>query len=63
MAVLAPKKMTREELANIATPEATDTFRPIPHVELINTLVETLSFRHIQVDAEEYVGVGIWSIE
>jgi hypothetical protein len=47
-------KISREELAEIVTPEATDTFRPIPHHELIDTLVETLSFRHIQVVQEEY---------
>lgn len=54
MALLATEKITRNALAKIATPEATDTFRPIPHYELINTLVETLSFRHIQVVGEEY---------
>jgi hypothetical protein len=54
MALLAAQKIKREELALIKTPEATDTFRPIPHVELINTLIETLSFRHIRVVAEEY---------
>src|ERR1051325_138558 len=54
MAHAGANKITRDELARIVTPEATDTFRPIPHVELINTLIETLSFRHIQVVKEEY---------
>jgi len=54
MAHAGANKIDREALAKIVTPEPTDTFRPIPHVELINTLVETLSFRHIQVVKEEY---------
>lgn len=54
MAHRGANKISREELALINTPEATDTFRPIPHHELINTLTETLSFRHIQVVKEEY---------
>ena len=54
MAHAGANKINREALARIATPEATDTFRPIPHIELINTLCETLSFRHIQVVKEEY---------
>jgi len=54
MAHAGANKITREALAEIVTPEPTDTFRPIPHHELINTLVETLSFRHIQVVGEEY---------
>jgi len=54
MAHAGANKLDRAKLAEIVTPEATDTFRPIPHHELINTLVETLSFRHIQVVKEEY---------
>jgi len=52
--LLGKNKVTREELALIETPEATDTFRPIPHNTLIDSLVETLSFRHIQVVKDEY---------
>lgn len=54
MAHAGANKITRQELALIETPEATDTFRPIPHVELVESLVETLSFRHIQVVKEEF---------
>lgn len=54
MAHAGANKITRQELALIETPEATDTFRPIPHVELVESLVETLSFRHIQVLKEEF---------
>src|SRR5206468_3310759 len=41
--------------ALIETPAATDTHRPIPHHELVSSLVETLSFRHINVVKDEYV--------
>jgi hypothetical protein len=48
------QKVTRAELALIETPEATDTFQPIPHTRLIESLEESLSFRHIQIVREEY---------
>jgi hypothetical protein len=54
MAHAGAEKITRQELALIETPEATDTFRPIPHHQLIESLTETLSFRHIQVVKDEY---------
>jgi hypothetical protein len=47
-------KLTRQELALVPTPIATATHKPIPHVDVINALVETLGFRHISVHAEEY---------
>jgi hypothetical protein len=47
-------KITREQLALVPTPPATATHRPIPHVEVVNTLVEALGFRHIGVVQEEY---------
>lgn len=55
MALLGGDKISRTELALIETPEPTDTFKPIPHHELVNSLVETLSFRHINVVSDEYV--------
>lgn len=48
------QKVTRAELALIETPEATDTFQPIPHTRLIESLEESLAFRHIQIVREEY---------
>jgi hypothetical protein len=39
----------------IETPDATDTFKPIPHHALVESLAETLSFRHINVTRDEYV--------
>jgi len=42
-------KMTRAELAKLPTPPATETHIPIPHAAVVETLVETLSHRHIGV--------------
>jgi hypothetical protein len=46
--------MTRELLAEILPPAATDTHKPIAHIHLVNSLLESLSFRHIAVVKEEY---------
>jgi hypothetical protein len=48
------QKVTRAELALIETPEATATFQPIPHARLIDSLEESLAFRHIQIVRDEY---------
>lgn len=48
------QKLTRGELALVPTPQGTATHKPIPHVEVVNALVETLGFRHIGVVGEEY---------
>lgn len=47
-------KLTREQLALVPTPPGTATHRPIPHIEVISALVETLGFRHIGVHKDEY---------
>jgi hypothetical protein len=47
-------KMGRAELAQIPVPQATRTHRPVPHHQIVEALVETLSFRHIGVVNEEY---------
>jgi Domain of unknown function (DUF932) len=44
----------REALTMLPTPAGTETHRPIPHHEIVNTLLETLSFRHIGVVRDEY---------
>jgi hypothetical protein len=46
-------KLTRQQLAAVATPLGTATHRPVPHAEIVEALVETLSFRHIGVVQEE----------
>src|SRR5437667_12374840 len=48
------RKLTREELKAITTPEGTLTHRPVPHHEIVTALVETLGFRHIGVVRDEY---------
>jgi len=47
-------KMTRAELAKLPTPPATETHIPIPHAAVVETLVETLSHRHIGIVSEEF---------
>src|SRR5439155_23371502 len=47
-------KITRAELALIPAPEPTPTHQPIPHYRIVEALLETLGFRHIQVTREEY---------
>ena len=47
-------KITRVELAKLSTPPATETHIPIPHAAVVETLIETLSHRHIGVVGEEF---------
>jgi len=47
-------KITLAELANLSTPPATATHIPIPHAAVVETLVETLSHRHIAVVDQEF---------
>lgn len=55
MALIGANKIKRDALALIGTPEPTDTFQPIAHHKLAESLIETLSFRHINVVEDEYV--------
>ena len=56
MKLLTPgaTKVTRAELANLPTPSSTDTFKPVPHIELVSKLEEALYFRHISITEEDY---------
>jgi len=47
-------KLTRDELALVPTPEATSSHKPIPHIEVVNALIEVLGFRNIGIHKEEY---------
>jgi hypothetical protein len=47
-------KLTQEELARVATPAATATHKPIPHIAVVEKLIEALGFRQIGVVREEY---------
>ena len=52
--IASTAKLTRPQLADVPTPLGTATHRPVPHGEVVEALVETLSFRHIGVVTEEY---------
>jgi Txe/YoeB family toxin of Txe-Axe toxin-antitoxin module len=47
-------KVDREFLRTLPLPEATRTHQPIPHIQIVDALTETLSFRHINVVRDEY---------
>src|SRR5437867_308872 len=48
------QKISRDQLRTIPAPPATATHKPIPHYEVVQALIETLGFRHIQVVRDEY---------
>lgn len=50
----ATGKIAREDLALVPTPPGTSTHRPVPHIEVVRALVETLGFRHISIARDEY---------
>ena len=54
IAGIGTRRVDREFLRTLETPPGTATHRPIPHIEIVNALVETLGFRHINVVSEEY---------
>ena len=47
-------KLTREELARVATPVGTATHKPIPHIAVVEKLIEALGFRQIGIVQEAY---------
>lgn len=47
-------KITRQDLAEVPTPEATRTHQPLSHYEIVEAMLESLSFRHLQVVRDEY---------
>jgi len=54
MAHAGAQKLTREELALVPCPEPTATFKPFPHIELVNQLTEALARRQLSILREEY---------
>src|ERR1043165_6624972 len=54
LAHVGAAKLTRAQLGEILPPEATPTFKPVAHINLVNSIIETLSFRHINVVKDEY---------
>jgi hypothetical protein len=49
---------TREELALLPTPEPTDTWKPVPHYELVKSLIDGLTAHNITVTREAYATSG-----
>jgi hypothetical protein len=47
-------KIGRQDLLALPTPAGTATHRPIPHAKVIEGLLESLSFRHLNVVRDEY---------
>jgi hypothetical protein len=48
------KLYTREQLTQFPVPEATRTFKPVSHAELVRAIIECLGFRHLHVVKDEY---------
>ena len=46
--------VTREQLALVETPAATRSFKPVPHIELIDTLEHVLKLNHITIRKEQF---------
>lgn len=44
----------RADLIDLPLPDATRTHKPVAHSEIVNALIETLGFRHIEVVRDEY---------
>jgi hypothetical protein len=48
------ERITREQLALMPTPVGTETHKTVPHIEVVNVIIETLGFRHIAIHRDEY---------
>ena len=46
--------VTREQLALVQTPEPTASFKPVPHIELIETLEKALRLNQITIRREQF---------
>ena len=47
-------EVSRDELYNVTTPEPTDTWKPVPHHEVVNTLTDRAAARGLVVKAERF---------
>ena len=54
LAQCGAKKLGRKELRAVPTPAATATHQPVPHLTMVEAVVETLGFRQIAVVRDEY---------
>jgi hypothetical protein len=48
------EKVNREVLAIVPVPEGTDTFQPIKHSQLVDSVEESLAYRHMQITHSEF---------
>lgn len=48
------QRIGRQDLPAIVTPEATDTHRPIAHATLVESILESLVYRQLEVVRDEY---------
>ena len=46
--------LTRDQLKLIQSPESTETYQPLAHHAIVESLLEALTFRHISVVRDEY---------
>jgi hypothetical protein len=46
--------INRDALKHLPLPESTDTFKPIPHYELVDEILQSLSYRRLSMVREEY---------
>jgi hypothetical protein len=46
--------VTREQLALVETPDSTRSFKPVPHIELIDTLEHVLKLNQITIRKEQF---------
>jgi hypothetical protein len=46
--------VARQDLKDLPTPEPTATHYPIPHFRFVETLAESLHYRHLEIVSEEY---------
>ena len=46
--------VSRADLAQYIPPPATDTFKPVSHLELVDTLTDVMQYRSLFIDKEQY---------
>jgi hypothetical protein len=54
MAHCGSQKLSRDQLVDILPPEATDTFKPIKHADLVGEVHEALARRQLSIVKDEY---------
>jgi hypothetical protein len=47
-------EVSRDDLYGVATPNATDSWKPVPHIEVVNTLTERAAARGLVVKNERF---------